>query len=392
MTASAETEIKQLASDFKVKMGELDTFVASVKTQLGDSDKAAKDAVAAAEKATLELKDMSTRMVELEQKAAEGIKRGTENLDSLGMVFAKNEGVLDFAKGMLAKVSVEVPQHSFYKNTVVNADATTPPDRQPGVIPGAFRQLKLRDVVPVGQTSLNVIETTRELAFTNNAAETAEGASKPETDVTFELVTTNIRTIAHWLKMSKQIIADAPTIASYVDLRLAFGVERRIDSQIVNGDATGQNLSGITKSGNFTAFSPVSGETQIDTLARAIAAIQSSEYDPTAILLNPQDFWAIRRIKGQNEGKYVYGDPNGVGQFTLWGYPVVTSNAVPQYKFIVADFAQAYFYWNRQGTVVQMFEQDSDNVTKNLVTLRGEARGALETRVPAAARVGFLIA
>lgn len=392
MSTQFETELKAVSESFKTKVGELDGFIKTASAELAETGKNSKEAIAATEKAADELKGLSARIVDLEQKAAETINRGSENPETLGMAFAKSGKVLEFANGLAGRVSIEMKDHSFYKNTIVNADATTPPDRQTGIIPGAFRQLKLRDVIPVGQTSLNVIETTRELAFTNNAAEATEGATKAETDVTFELVTTNIRTIAHWLKMSKQIIADAPTVASYVDLRLAFGVERRIDSQIVNGDGNAPNLSGITKSGNYTAFTPTSGDTQIDSIARAIAATQAAEYEPTAILLNPVDFWAIRRIKGATEGQYVYGDPNGVGQFTLWGLPVVTTNAVAAFKFIVADFNQAYFYWNRQGTVVQMYEQDDVNVQKNLVTLRGEARGALETRVPAASRYGNLTA
>ena len=33
-------------------------------------------------------------------------------------------------------------------------------------------------------------------------------------------------------------------------------------------------------------------------------------------------------------------------------------------------------YASREGTVVEMFEQDGDNVEKNLVTVRAETRGA----------------
>lgn len=391
-TEVQEKEFKELADSLKAKAGELDSFIKTAKDEIGETGKSAKDAVAAAEKVAGEMKGISARIVELEQKAAEGFKRGEELPDSLGMVFAKSDKLREFANGMTAKISFESKEHSFVKSTITNADATTPPDRQPGVIPGAFRLLKLRDVIPVGQTSLNVIETTRELSFTNNAAETAEGASKPETDLTFELVTTNIRTIAHWLKMSKQIIADAPTVASYVDLRLAFGVEKRIDSQIINGTGSGSNLSGITVSGNYTAFSPTTGENGFDSIARAIAAAQGADYDPNAVILNPTDWWSLQRAKGSTNDHYLFGDPSMRQQPAVWGLPVVVTNALTAGKVIVADFMQAYFYWNRQGTVVQMYEQDDVNVQKNLVTLRGEARGALETRVPAASRYGNLTA
>jgi len=380
----------ELAAEFKTKMGELDKFIKDSNTEVEATGKLAKENVKELEKVATELKGIGTRITEVEQKIVEGVKKGTVSAESLGMLFAKSDAVRDFMEGKNSKVTFECKDGVFYKNTITNADATTPPDRQPGIIPGAFRQLKLRDVVPVGQTSLNVIETTRELANTNSAAETAEGSSKPESSVTFELVTTNIRTIAHWLKMSTQILADAPTVASYVDLRLAHGVEKRIDSQILNGDATGSNLSGMTKSGNFTAYTPVSGISAIDTVATMLGLLEVADYSGTGIIMNPKDWWDVQKLKGSTNDHYLYGDPHNGPSVGLWGRPVVSTNAMTQGKILVADFSQAYFYWNRQGTVVQMFEQDDVNVQKNLVTLRGEARGALETRVPAAALYGSI--
>lgn len=390
MSADNENEFKALADGLKSKVGELDGFIKTAQTELAETGKNSKEALAATEKVAEELNGMSARMVELEQKSVESVKMGATSPESLGMLFAKSEKLREFANGMTAKVTFEHKDGVYYKNTLTNADATTPPDRQAGIIPGAFRALKLRDVVPIGQTSLNVIETTRELAFTNNAAETAEGGSKPETDVTFELVTTNIRTIAHWMKMSKQILADAPTVASYVDLRLAFGVEKRIDSQILNGLGTGSNLSGMTASGNYTAYTPTSGITAIDSVATILGLLESADYSGNAIIMNPTDWWAVQKLKGTTNDHYLYGDPHNGPSIGLWGRPVISTNAMTTGKILVADFSQAYFYWNRQGTIVQIFEQDDVNVQKNLVTLRGEARGALETRVPAASRYGSI--
>lgn len=383
-------ELPDLIEAFKGKMTEIDAFVKTANDNLGATDKLAKDAVAGIELSAKELKGLGVRIAEIEQKQAEAVSQGKAAPVSLGMQFAQSDLVKDFIEGKSSKVTFINKDGQFYKSTNVNTDSTTAPDRQAGIIPGATRKLKLRDLIASGTTGLNSIETTRESSITINAAETAEGASKPQTDIVFDLVTTNIRTIAHWLKLSTQILADAPTVASYIDLRLAYGVEKRIDSQIVNGDATGVNLSGMTHAGNFTAYTPLSGTSGIDSVAAMIAQLAGVDYDASGILMNPADWWAIQTLKGTTNDHYIFGDPHNGLLTGLWGLPVVATNAMAKGKLLVADFDQAYFYWNRQGTIVQMFEQDDTNVQKNLVTVRGEARGALETRVPAASLYGSI--
>jgi len=67
----------------------------------------------------------------------------------------------------------------------------------------------------------------------------------------------------------------------------------------------------------------------------------------------------------------------------------VASNAVPQGTLICASM-DAMMLRMRQGVVVEMFEQDSDNVQKNLITVRAELRAAAEFYRPAAIQQGTL--
>ena len=56
----------------------------------------------------------------------------------------------------------------------------------------------------------------------------------------------------------------------------------------------------------------------------------------------------------------------------------------------VGAFGSAATLYNREGVVVEMSDSDSDNFTKNLITLRAERRLALATERPAAIRAGDL--
>jgi HK97 family phage major capsid protein len=208
--------------------------------------------------------------------------------------------------------------------------------------------------------------------------------------VTFELASAPVRTIAHWLKLSTQVLDDAPALASYIDTRLRYGVELRIDQQLLNGNGTGQNISGMTDSGNFTAFTPTPGETALDSINRAIYAVYAADYAPTAMIMNPADWGAIERIKGNDE-HYIIGNPQGTIGRVLWGLPVVVSNTMTSGKFLLGAMPIAYQVWNRQGTVVEMYAQDEDNVQRNLVTVRAESRLALAVYRPISVQYGDLV-
>ena len=386
---------EQLLADIQSAMTAMDADNKSVIKALKESTALvgadAKAAMARAEELAQKLSGVAASIVEMEQKLAEKVIDGKAPIETLGQLVIKSDAYKQFALGNTGKMTVQA-------NTIIgqegsppaNSDTIVAPQRLGGIIGGAYRALRVRDLVPQGNTTSNAVEYTRELAFTNNAAETAEGAAKPESALTFELVTCPIATIAHFLKVSKQVLSDAPALASYIDTRLRYGVDVRYDAQILNGNGTGQNISGMTKSGNHTAFTPVTGDQQLDSVNRAIYAVYAQDYAPTGIVMNPADWGAIERLK-DNEERYIIGAPQSTLGARLWGLPVVVTNAMTAGKFLVAAFDIAYQVWNRQGTVVEMFEQDSDNVQKNLLTVRAENRGALATYRPASAQYGSLV-
>ena len=376
--------MEKILGTIESKQKEIDAMLQTAGTE-------SKAAVEAAEKVAQELKALGDRMLEVEQKSAEQVKMGKETPKTLGESFAASDEFKSFVEGRTSKARVEL------KNTITgqagsplaNSSVIVSPQRQAGIVGGAFRQLRIRDVLLSGTTNSNLVEYTRELAFTNNAAETAEAATKPESALTFELAEAPVKTIAHWLKLSKQVMDDAPALASYVDTRLRYGVELRIDQQLLNGNGTGQNIAGMTKSGNYTAFTPVSGDNAIDSINKAIYAVQAADYAPTAIVLNPADWGAIERTKSTT-GEYEFA-PNMMLAPTLWGLPVIVTNTMTAGKFMVGAMDIAYQVWNRQGVTVEMSENDDTNFQKNLVTVRAEARLALAVYRPASVQYGSLV-
>jgi HK97 family phage major capsid protein len=145
------------------------------------------------------------------------------------------------------------------------------PDRISGVQAPLMRQMTIRNLLLQGRTASNTIEYVKETGFQNMAAMVAEGAAKPQSDLMFDLVTTTVKTLAHWVRASKQVLADIPLLQSYIDGRLRYGLQYVEEAQILAGDGTGQNLLGLIP--QATAFNEAlrqTNDTQIDILRRAI--------------------------------------------------------------------------------------------------------------------------
>lgn len=399
-----DVELKTAVDAIEQKLAEaVKTYEAQVK-QYGDATEAVRaDVKTLAEEHKGLLKDVPTlsdRLKHIEQTLAEGHKAPGEKRKTWGQLFTESGQFADFKDGgKHSRARVEV------KNTIIGeagspgepSDVLVPADRLPGIVPGAFRMLNVLDFVPSGTTSSNAIEYPRESSWTNAAAETNEGGQKPESDLTFELVNRPVRTIAHFIKASKQILDDAPMLQSYIDRRMEHGLRQRLQTQVLKGDGNSPNIAGLADSGNFTAFTPETGEIALDSLNRAKYAVIGADYMPNFIFLNPADFGAIERLKeGDSSNKYLAGDGaalsyiNGGMTPLIWGLPVVLSNDVGSGKFYLGD-SNAFQLFMRSGAVVEMFEQDDTNVQKNLLTIRAELRAAFAVYVPAAVRYGDLV-
>jgi HK97 family phage major capsid protein len=332
-------------------------------------------------------REIADRLVTLEQKGF--VMPETPKVETWGDQVVKNARYADFASGQAQKFRIEV------KNTLVGSDTNVAPDRKPGVVAGAYLPFSMESLIPSTVTSSNAIEFTKEASFTNSAAEAAEGAAKGESDLTWSLVNMPVSTVAHWIKISKQLAADAPALAAYVNSRMVYGVNQKVDTQLVVGDGTAPNLSGTYDSGNYTAHGIADaalGSTlkKLVLFRKVIAAQYAAGYAPDAIVLNPAD-WATIEIElfTTAAGQTLY-NVNAAGQAFLFGLPVIQSIGMAADTFQIGRFSEAYMIHNREGVVVEMSDSDSDNFTKNLITIRAERRLALATEKPAAVRGGDL--
>jgi HK97 family phage major capsid protein len=161
------------------------------------------------------------------------------------------------------------------------------------------------------------------------------------------------------------------------------------------GNGVAPNLSGLMLAANYTAHGYTAAQlggtfAGLVLIRKMIADSTNAGYPPDAILMNPSE-WATLEISllTVNGGQTPYSVSEG-GQPRLFGLPVIQSVGMALDTVAVGAFRQASTIYNRESTVVELSDSDSDNFTKNLITVRAERRLALVTEVPAAVRAGDL--
>ncbi len=372
-------EIKNALSEMHT---EIEKKMKAVEEKSDTSSAEYKEAITEMDKSIKSLNDEIVAIAQKHSVAPEVIEE-----KSFGQQIMESDGIKSFLAGETNKGRTEI------KNTIVNSgNATSVHDQLSGVVAGAFRQLTVMPTVMQGSASSNIIYYSKELLWTNASAITAEGVDKPESTLTFEEVNTSIKTIPTFLRVSKQALDDSTFLASYIERRLRHGVNNATENYVIN-NAT----DGWLATGNNTVTSPLLTTDVFGLANKMKMEVIGADYEPDYFYMNPADWGAAetsRRASGDNafvaaSGAVSYVN-NGLTPM-LWGLPVVLSNNIPVGTMICKS-ADADMYANRESTVVEMFEQDGDNVTKNLVTVRAETRGAELVFTPAAIRSGDITA
>lgn len=351
----------------------IDAAITKYDGQIADAGKA--DAEIRAEVKTLSEKfEASVR--ELAQKFDTAEAKGDAPL-SAGAEFVNSEQFKALAARQVNSARIEV------KNTVVADANTTFPDQQSRIIRGALLPMTIRERIPTINVTSNAVNSLRESAWTNNAAETAQAAAKPESVITFAPYNVVIETVAHFIKVSNQLLADAPAVVSFIDTRLRDGLAQRIEKQLLIGNGTSPNLSGLTDAGNFTAFTAGTGANLVESINKAKYQLWATGDAPDTVIVNPADWGTMELAReGAGTGAYLYGAPGTNGGMNPFGLAVVLSNHMPAGFFLVGNLRGAATIYQRQGATVEMGFVN-DDFTKNLVTIRAEERLGLAVDRPA---------
>ncbi|BAU32462.1 phage major capsid protein [Microcella alkaliphila] len=268
------------------------------------------------------------------------------------------------------------------------------------------RELTLRDLISVRQTESDTVEYVRQTTQLTAAAPVAEattaaaptapetgggalinatgGGYKPEGTIAFEKVTETVKTIAEWVPATKRALSDAAQLRGLIDDELRADLAEEEETQILNGDGSGENLRGIlqtsgiqTQSWSTDLFQTIrKAKTKVRTVGRVV---------PNGILLNPEDAERLDlAIPTSGNGQFYGPGPfAAAGIRTVWGMPIVESEAIAAGTGLVGDFTKAVL-WDREEASISVTDSHADFFIRNLVAILGEERVAFGVTRPKA--------
>lgn len=250
-------------------------------------------------------------------------------------------------------------------------------------IPGFFgigrQPLRIRDVMRVrtmGQAGM--IDFIKKTARTNSASPQVEGVSKVESTFDLTAASAPIRTIAHYMQVSKQALADVPGFSEEIDVELMYGLKVKEESEVLAGDGLGIHMSGLMTLGTAydTGLNEV-GDTKLDKLRHAIYQVRSSLFEADCVIVNPKDAHDIDLIKTTDK-QYLVGEVrSGSGPKQIWGLNKVESDSIAPGYFLVGAFAAGAFLVDRQEAVIDISFETGTNFVTNEATIRCEERVGL---------------
>lgn len=247
----------------------------------------------------------------------------------------------------------------------------------------------LRDIIPIGSTSKDTIKYPKEGAKTGTgpaswgrAATIAATDPKPAFEPNFSVYSTAVEWIAGTMRLPVEMLADLPFLTSYLQNFARLELLESEDDQLLNGNGVSPELDGIIPNASaYDGSKTILIEQIVDANLRQLGVLNTAATD---VLLNPAEIVDLILNKASGSGEY--DNPNGVigfvnGQLQIAGLAVRKTNRITAGEFLLGNFSHAQIF-QRLAPQLRFFEQDQDNVMKNLVTVRIEERLALAILKP----------
>ncbi|HGP2367866.1 TPA: phage major capsid protein [Salmonella enterica] len=354
--------------------------------KLSEETKAAVDKMASEFNALREAeKTLKAAIGELEQHVAQmPLANAKHIVETVGQQVISAEALKTFSASVEGGKRVSIPVNAALISSGV-AEGVVEPQRLPGIDTAPKQRLFIRDLIAPGRTSSPAIFWVQQTGFTNKAAVVAENTTKPYSDIAFATKITPVTTIAHMFKASKQILDDFAQLQSTVDAEMRYGLKYVEEQEILFGDGTGVHLHGIVPQASaFSAEFRVEQQNGIDDLRLAMLQAQLARFPASGHVLHFID-WAKIELTKDTLGRYILANPSGLTGPTLWGLPVVATEAAAfKGKFLTGAFNAGAQIFDREDANVVISTENADDFEKNMISIRCEERLALAVKRPEA--------
>lgn len=295
----------------------------------------------------------------------------TEAKDSMKSLLKESGSKGKSVSVMLTKADEDLNDANFTGDSL--EIATT--DRSRGLYSQPFMPQWFRNLLPSGSTSKGIIQYLKESGDVG-AAGVWDGTgdiedldAKPGNAPLFTSVTEEVIWIAGITRVKREMLDDIEWLQGYLARRLTTGR---------TGLWVAENVQIFNKL--VANSTPYDGDKTIPVemiYDAAFGQLADNYYFNPTILMNNRDLVSLIALN-KADGSGEYDLPPGTvvvinGQLTIAGARVIGAPNVTAGTALVYD-ASATEFISRMSPEVRFFEQDRDNVIKNLVTVRAEER------------------
>ncbi len=208
------------------------------------------------------------------------------------------------------------------------------------------------------------------------AAAIAEGGTFPESTAAFIRKSLQYKKTGDTLVVTEEVLEDDATIALELPMFLQNNVELSEDNDFINGDGTGENITGILA--QVDAYVPAAASIQDCSISDLVVKVKEdittdkgSKYSPDFVLMNISD---INKFKLKKDANNNYVMPPFVDKAgnVIDGLQVVENNALTANSCVIGDRRYGRIY-DKSGYVLSR-DYVGTQFNEDKITLKGRKR------------------
>ena len=204
-------------------------------------------------------------------------------------------------------------------------------------------------------TSSDSVTVNRATYNANNAANTAEGAAYPTSTNTLTAVNVAMKKFTHKFQLSEEFLGDVSGASQFITNQITGGLITKLNADIIT-DILANDTD--FAAGNFA--NAIESANELDVLMVMINQLRLSNYNPSTIFLNPDDYTKIQVLKS-TANEYLNANRNELfGSNSLNGVQIGVSPAVTSGVCHIVDTQRYGSFYNRQQVSVQIGYDGTD--------------------------------
>ena len=338
-------------------------------------NKASEEQKAALQKQYDELKG---QFDEFNKKAAEMLKLGGTGgqQKSFNEILKEGleEGVKKYAEkgGNIEIVLKTAITGANFTNDTTNNTRVIGEQREVGINKAPKRTPWVRSLAFNGTASSDTISWTEKVSESGNPIALAELDAYPEETSSYQQFSTQVKKIGGMTKVSEEKLSDVEWMMNEIQSELLQRHDLVVDTQLLSGAGTGNNLKGILQyapafaAGDFAL--KVVSPNRADVLRVAYNQIIIALFQPTFIALHPTDIAFMELEKDPTTLQYIMPPFVAANGMTIKGLPVVENTGITAGTFLMGDATRLGVF--AKGGAVLEIGRDGNDFSTDQVTVK----------------------